>query len=356
MEHLDKIKPKIFLPMKKDCLNKNSNKHKIYNYRFCLICNEKELKLITLFIFLNFVFACTSFCQGYKPLLKLGNKWHYLLSENLDFLKKSVKNENCLKSSASYIEYSTEVYKLVSDTAINSVIYKTLYLFNNIYPYGKLIDLLREDTINKKVFSLSDQGISLYDFNLKEGDRVPDNNYDGYDGYDEIIIDYVDSTPIGDKSYKCYFLSNGSLTIEGIGNTYGIISYYKPKSMCGPKIISLICFYSEGNLVYNSGEDDDGVDDCNYSGIYEIKTNIETVKSTYTLHPNPPAGYLIIENDKIDCFNIEFLNVQGQIIKSEKKVFKKTKLDVSGLDQGLYFVRITDKNQKYIYKVIICPN
>lgn len=65
---------------------------------------------------------------------------------------------------------------------------------------------------------------------------------------------------------------------------------------------------------------------------------------TITLYPNPVADHLQIrfENDRSLFKMIEVISLSGQIIESHKTSGQSFSIDMTGLHQGLYFIRIYD--------------
>ncbi len=85
-------------------------------------------------------------------------------------------------------------------------------------------------------------------------------------------------------------------------------------------------------------------------GIYE-----ETNKKAFSIYPNPSRGILHIEAknaDKIDGIIIR--NVNGQeILFSQPPQGMLHKLDLSGIEAGLYIIEIKTREAKYLEKVIL---
>jgi len=73
------------------------------------------------------------------------------------------------------------------------------------------------------------------------------------------------------------------------------------------------------------------------------------------ISPNPTLSSLIIELDKLST--IKILNMKGQCIYSKTSEDKKTKVDVSELPAGVYFVKVIPKeigtNKNVVTKKII---
>ena len=74
-------------------------------------------------------------------------------------------------------------------------------------------------------------------------------------------------------------------------------------------------------------------------------------KSTFRLYPNPASDYIIVESniDIIDEINLYSLN--SEIINTSiSKIGKKILIDISGIEKGVYFIAISNRE---IFKVLI---
>jgi len=74
--------------------------------------------------------------------------------------------------------------------------------------------------------------------------------------------------------------------------------------------------------------------------------------SQFTVSPNPTTGKIQIHADGSNQnTKIEVLNSLGQVVMKPAKGLLK--IDLSALNEGLYFIRINDNKQEYIRKVIL---
>ncbi len=82
-----------------------------------------------------------------------------------------------------------------------------------------------------------------------------------------------------------------------------------------------------------------------------VTTNNDAInsKTTIRVYPNPTNSYICIETEH-DNTDVEIVNVTGQIVITKRDYFKGSYIDISSLDNGVYFVR-TSKNEK-IMKLI----
>jgi len=71
-------------------------------------------------------------------------------------------------------------------------------------------------------------------------------------------------------------------------------------------------------------------------GINESKT------SELTVYPNPSNGEIRLEGITLNTYTINVIDMQGNIVYSENN---NTKLDLSTLANGLYFLKVFNENE-----------
>ena len=82
--------------------------------------------------------------------------------------------------------------------------------------------------------------------------------------------------------------------------------------------------------------------------------NINTA-SPFTVSPNPTTGKIQIHVDGSNQpTKIEVLNTLGQVVMQQERATKP--LDLSSLNNGLYFIRITDKGHQLVKKILLKKN
>ncbi|HNQ68051.1 MAG TPA: T9SS type A sorting domain-containing protein [Bacteroidales bacterium] len=70
------------------------------------------------------------------------------------------------------------------------------------------------------------------------------------------------------------------------------------------------------------------------------------------VYPNPVDSQLIIESLENKCLIIQMFDISGRVVKTINTAETKTKIDMSDLNTGTYFINIIDSKQKYRYKVV----
>ncbi len=79
--------------------------------------------------------------------------------------------------------------------------------------------------------------------------------------------------------------------------------------------------------------------------VESIPTDVKSPKTSLPkVYPNPASNYIIIENNNISE-RIEIINTQGQVVKlvSQSKLINK--IDLSGIPQGLYYIKYNEKDK-----------
>jgi len=279
--------------------------------------------------------------QTYKPLLVDGNKWNILYEPYPTGWK-------CAKSYAIMDSIGTEVLSLSSDTIINGIKSRILLKSNDSIPIvSDTLGIIQEDTINKRVYywsryySLFDS--LLYDFNIKIKDKVTN-------GYKNNVVDTIDSINVGTQLRKRIRLNNGVDWIEGVGATDGLISSTIAMPLCGTYYIrTLLCFYNSDSLLYkqNSAE----FKDCFYQTTY-VGINTKVYQTCYVLYPNPTKDNITVSSINNSHFILEIINTQDQILISRKLINQINQIDLQSLQSGIYFARITNNKDIFIYKII----
>lgn len=87
---------------------------------------------------------------------------------------------------------------------------------------------------------------------------------------------------------------------------------------------------------------------CENTGV--ITSNNSVIKSKLSVYPNPASQFITIEG--VDLLSIEITNLSGQVVKTILVNNDKQTIDVSGLRNGTYLVRVLSKEGITVNKVI----
>ena len=289
-----------------------------------------KTKLITIIVF---TFSLNAFCQ-YRPMLEDGNTWH-----TYHYFEGAYNNN----------------YTIEGDTIINDALYKKLIpMFN----YTEDLILLREDTINKKVYEYIQMWggdyyeESLYDFDADVGDTIYVKGH-GYD-LDYLILDSITNsvyyfdvvTDISFNNPKVYYFSNNTIWIEGIGSLTGLLtSTYEWQGGAWGDVVLLCKFDSLNNLNYHFDyfENDNYFCEGPEFAISEYNTD-----NKITIYPNPSNGFLQIdfEVNYNESIRIELFDCVGnRIMVDETNSNQQYELDIQKLNTGIYFLQFHSEDK-----------
>lgn len=224
------------------------------------------------------------------------------------------------------------------DTTINLHSYKR---------YGSNQGAIRQDISLKKIYYYNYNPSSeslLYDFNLSVGDTIPHTWYGNSDTASLVTVQSIDSIIINGQNRNKFILHNQSFSsqielIEGVGNTFGILSPFIP-CICG---VDLVCFKGDGILQLSHLSGHSNCD--NLVGINE-----KTKEENFFISPNPTTGEFAITLSK-DNAEITISNILGQqIIKTHAPQKTMTfQLD----NNGVYTVSVTTQQGISMRKLIV---
>ena len=231
-----------------------------------------------------------------------------------------------------------EVCWFGDDIELDGVLYrKMMYVLDYIYYSTGLVGAFREE--DKKVYVRWWQpGLQYYmeeklyyDFNLHVGD-----SFDvGWDEPCFIQVVAVEEVEMDDGSVRNKFVFNNGwedpeIWIEGVGSLAGVANRFDPDLMSS-SFSYLQCYFEDDNLVWTDGECWDDVEENGPS----------TGSRTVTVYPNPTFEAGRIEGG--EPVEVQVYNALGQMVKI---VQGTNEIDLSGLAEGGYLMRITDAEGK----------
>ncbi|MFA5782897.1 MAG: T9SS type A sorting domain-containing protein, partial [Bacteroidales bacterium] len=77
------------------------------------------------------------------------------------------------------------------------------------------------------------------------------------------------------------------------------------------------------------------------------------ITDSYKIYPNPSSSNIYINTDNdIKSTFIRILDITGRLIKQETIKTKKTELDISNLQNGLYIIEIINNSRCFKYKFL----
>ena len=231
------------------------------------------------------------------------------------------------------IEYEGQTYRELT------VLYDEL---NYIVPFG----LLREE--GKKVYlrrystaipHIMEEEV-YYDFNLQVGDLF-EVGYGDEPEYIQVMA--IEEVVLDDGSVRNKYVFNEGwgvnpeepeVWIEGIGSLSGINWRYIP-GWTASGFAYLQCYFEDDNLVWTDGECWDDVE--------------ETAAELVSVYPNPAKENVLIKG--IEATEVEVYNALGQLVKTVRDA---NEINVIGLPEGVYMMRITDiEGKKHVARVAV---
>jgi len=93
-----------------------------------------------------------------------------------------------------------------------------------------------------------------------------------------------------------------------------------------------------------------------YIKVSGINTDVETVISqesnAVSIYPNPTTGELRIENGELRITNIQIFDIIGNKVSTLAPYSLSSKVDISHLQAGIYFIQITTEKGVVTKKVV----
>lgn len=306
-------------------------------------------------LFIIFLLTISSkMVQGqYIPMVEEGKYWIYL--------NYYISGDNNLPVSGHAITFE-------GDTIINSISYKKVYkhmlkgghpcmyppCWEFTYPYQteskSLISFIREDTLEKQVYNLPTFSWEfcdtaehlIFDYSLGIGDTVNSCIYDF------ILASLITETPAGvvdsigtrelfgknrNTIFTTGFLPYGQdifvqqiSILEGVGLEVAGI-FFNP--------LSVLIDFCEG-----------GMNPCQ---LLSANSGIEIPKPI-NIFPNPTKGILLISAEEVELKSIRIYSMMGVF---SAQFLNSNTIDISNLEEGIYFLEIILANGERVVKKII---
>ena len=266
--------------------------------------------------------GATMQAQEYLPMVQKGNEWHTF--------------ETAIHWINNIVNWCT------GDTIIEDVRYMKIMGSINDGP-SALFTVLREE--NGKVWmrylSTSEETL-LYDFTASVGDTLCFGDFGAC-----FVLDSISTEQIGGVDRRKFWFGleyddlgrprTQETWVEGIGSDYGLLwsGYWRiPDGWhC------LLCFHQYGELVWENPE----YGTCTFDGVEETK------ESGISIYPNPAKDRVVIEG--IEAAEVNVYNALGQMVKT---VLGTNEIDLRGLVDGVYMLRIRDKEGRiFLEKVMV---
>ena len=81
--------------------------------------------------------------------------------------------------------------------------------------------------------------------------------------------------------------------------------------------------------------------------------SIVSINNMFTVYPNPTKGLINIEmNGSGNAVDIQIINLLGMVVKTSKLQQNKSVVDLNGLVNGTYFIRVASGNECRIQPIV----
>lgn len=319
----------------------------------------KKYSIIYLSVFIS---ICAK-SQGYRELIKDGNKWnilHEMIATcncgDVRTYSLTISNDTLI-SSLNYKKVNCEIISANDDGSINKI---------KLYAAG-----IRED-IDKQIVYVrypNKEEQLLYTFNSHVGDTIliKDVYKDQWTDSKTVrtikkIEQYNNGDNLGKKITVCdttYSVQKGydygqPVTYnskyeifsddwyEGIGSMKCLIDLNHLGIQAELKHLQLLCFWNNSTLTYHQEKYTECIYASHWTGINDIS------EKKVIIYPNPTNGKLLIDTN-LNVSLIQIYNTEGnKMTETQNK-----NIDISSYPNGLYFVKIhSESGFMKVYKII----
>jgi len=235
------------------------------------------------------------------------------------------------------------------DTTINQKDVKIILRTNTLYDKGPHQTVTHEYVYgeNGVVYWWNkdlQEFTTLYNFNAEVGDE-----WEIKVGMESITmhVDEVTTCEYNDEVMKMLIVSDEDDIFSGniICNMGHTTSYFPEKLMSRRdsdyRVDGIRCYWLDGRLMFSNGETD-----C--EKIYSVEENNSNDNSLFRIFPNPTNGTFVLETENNVSFKIT--NLIGQTIISGNLEIGTNNIDVSDLNDGIYFIIVGNKTKKLMIK------
>ena len=257
-------------------------------------------------------------------------------------------------------ELVTESLMISGDTLVDGELYKKVLRklsSETQYWHGSLeydlYGIIKEEESGKVFYKPKEQEIEylLYDFGMNVNDtavmywcQLPNPNCEIH-----VRIDSIATQHIAGTERKVFYVSSKDMFgdewhwlntwVEGIGAMEGLLYSCHVVNAGGITLHELLCYHEDGELVWQNPD----YDACTWEAVEETK------ESEISIYPNPANDKVVIKG--VEASEVQVYNALGQMVKTVRRT---NVVDLSGLVEGVYLLRIMDADGKvYTNKITI---
>lgn len=295
----------------------------------------KYLKIYTLLAFL--MMAGEVKAQETTSILKDNSEWNILWQSTGVPTPESV----------------TESLMVSGDTVVDGVLYKKVLRklsSETHYWHGSLeydlYGIIKEEESGKVFYKPKEQEIEylLYDFGMNVNDTAVMFWCQNPNCEVHVRIDSIATQHIAGAERRVFYVSSKDMFgdewhwlntwVEGIGAMEGLLYSCHIVNAGGITLHELLCYHEDGELVWQNST-------YNTCLIYPLSIQDNTEASGLQVYPNPAKDRVVIEG--MEVVEVKVCNTSGQMVKTVRGT---NEIDLSGLVEGFYLLRITDAEGK----------
>ena len=258
-------------------------------------------------------------------------------------------------------ESVTESLMVSGDTLVDGVLYKKVLRklsSETQYWHGSLeydlYGIIKEEESGKVFYKPIEQEIEylLYDFGMNVNDTAVMYWCQNPNWEVHVRIDSIATQHIAGAERRVFYVSSKDMFgdewhwlntwVEGIGAMEGLLYSCHVVNAGGITLHELLCYHEDGELVWQNP---------NYNTCLIDPESIQdnTEESGLQVYPNPARDRVVTEG--IEVAEVQVYNALGQMVKTVRRT---NEIDLSGLVDGVYLLRITDAEGKvYTNKITV---
>ena len=293
--------------------------------------------LYTLLALLLMAGGATMQAQEWMSLLKDNSEWNILWQS----------------TGVPTPELITESLVISGDTLIDGELYKKVLRklsSETQYWHGSmeydLYGIIKEEESGKVFYKPKEQEVEylLYDFGMNVNDTAVMYWCQNPNCEVHVRIDSIATQHIAGAERRVFYVSSKDMYgdewhwlntwVEGIGAMEGLLYSCHIVNAGGITLHELLCYHEDGELVWQNPT----YNTCLIDPL-GIQDNIEA--SGLRVYPNPARDRVVVEG--MEAVEVMVYNISGQMVKCVRGT---NEINVEGLAEGVYLVRIMDADGK----------
>jgi hypothetical protein len=297
----------------------------------------KNIMLYTLLALLLMAGGATMQAQEWMSLLKDNSEWNILWQS----------------TGVPTPELITESLVISGDTLIDGELYKKVLRklsSETQYWHGSmeydLYGIIKEEESGKVFYKPKEQEVEylLYDFGMNVNDTAVMYWCQNPNCEVHVRIDSIATQHIAGAERRVFYVSSKDMYgdewhwlntwVEGIGAMEGLLYSCHVVNAGGITLHELLCYHEDGELVWQNPT----YNTCLIDPL-GIQDNIEA--SGLRVYPNPARDRVVVEG--MEAVEVMVYNISGQMVKCVRGT---NEINVEGLAEGVYLVRIMDADGK----------